>query len=42
MDNSILHKEYTVVQDDYVNAGKVSSDIKSTLSEIGKIGRAHV
>ncbi|MDO5108618.1 MAG: ATP-binding protein [Erysipelotrichaceae bacterium] len=35
MDNSILHKEYTVVQDDYVNAGKVSSDIKSTLSEIG-------
>ena len=33
--DSILHKEYTVVQDDYVNAGKVSSDIKSTLSEIG-------
>jgi len=32
---SILHKEYTVVQDDYVNAGKVSSDIKSTLAEIG-------
>ncbi|MBQ9824386.1 MAG: ATP-binding protein [Solobacterium sp.] len=30
-----MHKEYTVVQDDYVNAGKVSSDIKSTLSEIG-------
>lgn len=33
--DSVLHKEYTVVQDDYVNAGKVSSDIKSTLSEIG-------
>lgn len=33
--DSILHKEYTVIQDDYVNAGKVSSDIKSTLSEIG-------
>ena len=33
--DSILHKEYTVVQDDYVNAGKVSSDIKTTLSEIG-------
>lgn len=33
--DSILHREYSVVQDDYVNAGKVSSDIKSTLSEIG-------
>lgn len=33
--DSVLHKEYTVVQDDYVNAGKVSSDIKSALSEIG-------
>lgn len=33
--DSVLHKEYSVVQDDYVNAGKVSSDIKSTLSEIG-------
>ena len=35
MDNSVLHKEYTVIQDDYTNAGKVSSDIKTTLSEIG-------
>ena len=35
MDNSILHKEYTVVQNDYTNAGKVSSDIKTTLNEIG-------
>lgn len=33
--DSILHKEFTVVQDDYVNAGKVSSEIKSTLAEIG-------
>ncbi len=33
--NSILHKEYTVVRDDYARAGKVSSDIKKTLSTIG-------
>ena len=33
--NSILHKDYTVVRDDYARAGKVSSDIKATLSTIG-------
>ena len=32
---SILHKEYKVVRDDYVRAGKVSSDIKQTLSTVG-------
>ena len=32
---SILHKSYTVVRDDYAHAGKVSSDIKQTLSSIG-------
>ena len=33
--NSVLHKDYTVVRDDYSRAGKVSSDIKQTLSAIG-------
>jgi anti-sigma regulatory factor (Ser/Thr protein kinase) len=32
---SILHKEYKVIRDDYIGAGKVSSDIKKTLSTIG-------
>ncbi len=35
MSNSILHKEYTVIRFDYARAGKVSSDIKKTLSTIG-------
>jgi anti-sigma regulatory factor (Ser/Thr protein kinase) len=32
---SLLHKEYDVVRDDYTRAGKVSSDIKRTLSAVG-------
>ena len=32
---SVLHKEYKVIRDDYARAGKVSSDIKKTLSTIG-------
>ena len=32
---SLLHKEYEVVRDDYSRAGKVSSDIKRTLSAVG-------
>ena len=32
---NLLHKTYTVVKDDYAHAGKVSSDIKQTLSGIG-------
>ena len=31
----ILRKEYRVERDDYANAGRVSSDVKSTLSAIG-------
>ncbi|MBR2595345.1 MAG: ATP-binding protein [Solobacterium sp.] len=30
-----MHKEYDVVRDDYTRAGKVSSDIKRTLSAVG-------
>lgn len=32
---SALHKEYKVTRDDYADAGKVSSSIKQTLSQIG-------
>ena len=31
----MLHNEYTVMIDDYTNAGKASSEIKSTLKNIG-------
>ena len=31
----VLRKDYTVVRDDYSGAGRVSSDVKSTLSSIG-------
>ena len=31
----ILHKDYTVLRDDYASAGKISSDIKQTLNSIG-------
>ncbi len=31
----VLHKDYAVERDDYANAGRVSSDVKSTLSSIG-------
>lgn len=30
-----LNREYTVIRDDYGNAGKVSSAVKQTLSQIG-------
>lgn len=33
--STVLRKEYVVVRDDYAGAGKVSSDVKSTLSSIG-------
>ncbi|MBO4235043.1 MAG: ATP-binding protein [Firmicutes bacterium] len=35
MSESILHEEYEVVQDDYANAGKVSSRIKDILKQVG-------
>ncbi|MBQ5341125.1 MAG: ATP-binding protein [Oscillospiraceae bacterium] len=33
--SSILRKDYVVVRDDYAGAGRVSSDVKATLSSIG-------
>lgn len=33
--SNLLRKEYTVIKDDYTGAGKASSDIKKTLSDIG-------
>lgn len=33
--SAILRKDYVVVRDDYAGAGKVSSDVKATLSSIG-------
>ena len=33
--NSILHKEYRVFQNDFINAGKASSNIKQTLAQLG-------
>ena len=35
MSEAILHEEYDVVQDDYANAGKVSSQIKDILKSVG-------
>ena len=32
---SIFHKDYEVVRDDFANAGTASSDIKRTLSTLG-------
>ena len=31
----MIHKEFEVIQNDYTNAGKVSSEIKSTLRTLG-------
>lgn len=33
--NTILQKEFTVERDDYANAGRVSSAIKTTLRQVG-------
>lgn len=35
MSEAILHEEYEVIQHDYVNAGKVSSQIKDILKQVG-------
>ena len=35
MSEAILHEEYEVIQDDYANAGKVSSQIKDILKSVG-------
>lgn len=35
MSEAILHEEYEVTQHDYVNAGKVSSQIKDILKQVG-------
>ena len=35
MSEAILHEEYDVIQDDYANAGKVSSQIKDILKSVG-------
>ena len=35
MKNSVLHKEYTVIRDDYAGAGKASTDIQRPLNSIG-------
>ena len=35
MSKAILHEEYEVAQDDYVNAGKASSHIKDLLKHVG-------
>ena len=35
MSEAVLHKEYEVAKDDYVNAGKASSKIKEVLKQVG-------
>ena len=40
--NVILHKDYHVEQNDFINAGRASSQIKNTLKQIAEIDRIRV